>query len=162
MRLCHPPDGSTSPKYKFLCFITTKKALSRDRCCHLVLCLRLIPFHCVICTIFFWESKVWIPLSCLVIYLLGIGVWWLLIILHYRCENIYRTGHRCLSHHPPLLVKIQLLLTEHPVDKMAWLSFLFLLSVMLIQLWCHKKVSLSIIAFVLNNLLTLWLGITDI
>ncbi len=25
MRLCHPSDGSTSPKYKLLCFITTKK-----------------------------------------------------------------------------------------------------------------------------------------
>ncbi len=54
MRLCHPPDGSTSPKYKLLCFITTKffckdknaLAFNRDRCCHLVLCLRLIPFHC--------------------------------------------------------------------------------------------------------------------
>jgi hypothetical protein len=54
MRLCHPPDGSTSPKYKLLCFITTKKfakrrnalAFNQDRCCHLVLCLRLIPFHC--------------------------------------------------------------------------------------------------------------------
>jgi hypothetical protein len=54
MRLCQPPDGSTSPKYKLLCFITTKKickgktalAFNRDRCCHLVLCLRLIPFHC--------------------------------------------------------------------------------------------------------------------
>ncbi len=53
MRLCHPPDGSTSPKYKLLCFITTKffckeknaLAFNRDRCCHLVLCLRLIPFH---------------------------------------------------------------------------------------------------------------------
>jgi hypothetical protein len=53
MRLCHPPDGSTSPKYKLLCFITTKKickekntlAFNRDRCCHLVLCLQLIPFH---------------------------------------------------------------------------------------------------------------------
>jgi hypothetical protein len=53
MRLCHPPDGSTCPKYKLLCFITTKKilhkknalAFNRDRCCHLVLCLRLIPFH---------------------------------------------------------------------------------------------------------------------
>jgi len=53
MILCHPPDGSTSPKDKLLCFITTKffckekNALSfnRDRCCHLVLCLRLIPFH---------------------------------------------------------------------------------------------------------------------
>ncbi len=53
MRLCQPPDGSTSPKYKLLCFITTKKlckeknalAFNWDRCCHLVLCLRLIPFH---------------------------------------------------------------------------------------------------------------------
>ncbi len=55
MRLCHPPDGSTSPKYKLLCFITTKRickvkntlAFNRDRCCHLVLCLQLIPFHWV-------------------------------------------------------------------------------------------------------------------
>ncbi len=55
MRLCHPPDGSTSPKYKLLCFITTKNvckennalAFNWDRCCHLVLCLRLIPFHCI-------------------------------------------------------------------------------------------------------------------
>ncbi len=53
MRLCHPPDGSTSPKYKLLCFITTKffckekyaLAFNRDRCCQLVLCLRLIPSH---------------------------------------------------------------------------------------------------------------------
>jgi hypothetical protein len=53
MRLCHPQDGSTSPKYKLLCSITTKNfsnkknalAFNRDRCCHLVLCLRLIPFH---------------------------------------------------------------------------------------------------------------------
>jgi hypothetical protein len=53
MRLCHPPDGSTRPKYKLLFFITTKffckeknaLAFNRDRCCHLVLCLRLIPFH---------------------------------------------------------------------------------------------------------------------
>ncbi len=53
MRLCHQPDGSTSPKYKLLCFIITKKickeknalAFNRDRRCHLVLCLRLIPFH---------------------------------------------------------------------------------------------------------------------
>ncbi len=51
MRLCHPPDGSTSPKYKLLCFIISKKigkeknalAFNRDRCRHLVLCLRLIP-----------------------------------------------------------------------------------------------------------------------
>ncbi len=54
MRLCQPPDGNTSPKYKLLCFITTiffckeknTLAFNRDRCCHLVLCLRLIPFHC--------------------------------------------------------------------------------------------------------------------
>ncbi len=53
MRLCHPPDGSTSPKYKLLCFITTKKickeknalAFNWNGCCHLVLCLRLIPFQ---------------------------------------------------------------------------------------------------------------------
>ncbi len=55
-RNCQPPDGSTSPKYKLLCFITTKKickeknalAFNKDRCCHLVLCLRLLPFHCAI------------------------------------------------------------------------------------------------------------------
>jgi hypothetical protein len=53
MRLGHPPDGSTSPKYKLLCFITTKKickekntlAFNQDRGCHLVICLQLIPFH---------------------------------------------------------------------------------------------------------------------
>ena len=41
MRLCHPPDGRTSPKYKLLCFITTTNfcieknalAFNRDRCC---------------------------------------------------------------------------------------------------------------------------------
>jgi hypothetical protein len=57
MRLCHPPDGSTSPKFKLLCFITTTKickeknalAFNWDRCCHLVLCLRLIPFHWNVC-----------------------------------------------------------------------------------------------------------------
>jgi len=56
MRLCQPPDGSTGPKYKLLCFITTNffckektaLAFNRDRCCHLVLCLRLIPFHYLI------------------------------------------------------------------------------------------------------------------
>jgi len=55
MRLCQPPDGNTSPKYKLLCFKTTKKNckeknaldFNRDRCCHLVLSLRLIPFHLV-------------------------------------------------------------------------------------------------------------------
>ncbi len=53
VKLCHPPDGSTSPKYKLLCFITAKLfykeknalAFNRDRCCHLVLCLQLIPFY---------------------------------------------------------------------------------------------------------------------
>ncbi len=72
MRLCHPPDGSTSPKYKLLCFIKTEKnckeknelAFNRDRCCHLVLCLRLIPFHYFItlptkvCECFRLQSKV--------------------------------------------------------------------------------------------------------
>jgi hypothetical protein len=55
MRLCYPPVGITSPKSKLLCFITTKffceeknvLAFNRDRCCHLVLCLQLIPFHCL-------------------------------------------------------------------------------------------------------------------
>ena len=54
MRLCHPPDGSTSRKYKLLCFITAKinckeknaLAFNQDRCCHLVLCFWLIPFNC--------------------------------------------------------------------------------------------------------------------
>ncbi len=54
MRRCHPPDGSTSPKYKLLCFklenhlfcqIKNALAFNRDTCCHLVLCLRLLPFH---------------------------------------------------------------------------------------------------------------------
>ncbi len=52
--LYHPLDGVTYPKYKLFCFLTTekffakeKKALAfyRDRCCHLMLCLRLILFH---------------------------------------------------------------------------------------------------------------------
>ncbi len=30
MRLCQPPDGNTSPKYKLLCFITTKFFLQRE------------------------------------------------------------------------------------------------------------------------------------
>ncbi len=54
MRRCHPPDDSTSPKYKLLCFklennlfcqIKNALAFNRDMCCHLVLCLRLLPFH---------------------------------------------------------------------------------------------------------------------
>jgi len=53
--LHHSPDGITNPKYKLQCFITTKflckeknaLAFNRDRCCHLALCLQLIPFHCV-------------------------------------------------------------------------------------------------------------------
>jgi hypothetical protein len=45
----------TSPKYKLLCFklennlfcqIKNALAFNRDTCCHLVLCLRLLPFHC--------------------------------------------------------------------------------------------------------------------
>ena len=31
MRLCQPPDGSTSPKYKLLCFITTKIFFAKRR-----------------------------------------------------------------------------------------------------------------------------------
>jgi hypothetical protein len=31
MRLCHPPDGSTSPNYKLLCFITTKFFFAKRR-----------------------------------------------------------------------------------------------------------------------------------
>ncbi len=51
MKLCHPPDGSTSPKYKVLIHhnlfyqIQNALAFNRDMCCHLVLCLRLLPFH---------------------------------------------------------------------------------------------------------------------
>jgi hypothetical protein len=30
MRLCQPPDGNTSPKYKLLCFTTTKNFLQRE------------------------------------------------------------------------------------------------------------------------------------
>ncbi len=52
--LHHSPDGITNPKEKLLRFITTKffckeknaLAFNRDRCCHLALCLWLIPFHC--------------------------------------------------------------------------------------------------------------------
>jgi hypothetical protein len=57
MRFCQPPEGNTSPKYKLLCFITNNffckeknsPAFNRDRCCHLVLCLPLIPLHCNEC-----------------------------------------------------------------------------------------------------------------
>jgi len=31
MRLCNPPDGSTSPKYKLLCFITAKIFFAKRR-----------------------------------------------------------------------------------------------------------------------------------
>jgi hypothetical protein len=63
MRLCHPPDGITSPKYKLLFFMTTnffckeKNALAfnRDRCCHLVFYLQLIPFHCFRKIQFLWS-----------------------------------------------------------------------------------------------------------
>jgi hypothetical protein len=59
MRLCHPPDGSARPKYKLLCFkppyvfkeIQNALAFNRDMCCHLALCLRLLPFHCHNCII---------------------------------------------------------------------------------------------------------------
>jgi hypothetical protein len=56
MGLHHPLEGITNPKYKLLHFWATKMklykekkalALNRNRCCHLVLCLQLILFHCV-------------------------------------------------------------------------------------------------------------------
>ncbi len=55
IELCHQLDGITNPKYKVLCFLTTKfffkekKALAfnRDKCFHLVLCLRLSLFHSI-------------------------------------------------------------------------------------------------------------------
>ncbi len=51
MGLYHPPDGVTNLKYKLLYFLTPIKknskrkalAFNRDRCCHLAICLRLIP-----------------------------------------------------------------------------------------------------------------------
>ncbi len=67
MRLCHPPDGSTSPKYKLLCFITTKKickeknalAFNWDRCCHLVLCLQLILTNWFPCHFRYKRCEIW-------------------------------------------------------------------------------------------------------
>ncbi len=53
--LYHPPDGVTNPEYKLLRFIQLTKlvckkkrapAFNWDRCCHLVLCLQVILFHC--------------------------------------------------------------------------------------------------------------------
>ncbi len=52
--LYHPLNGDTNLKYKLLCFLILNKKISkrkalafyRDRCCHLVLCLRMILFHC--------------------------------------------------------------------------------------------------------------------
>ncbi len=54
MRLCHAPDGSTSPKISCCVLnhlnlfnqIQNVLAFNQDMCCHLVLCLRLLPFHC--------------------------------------------------------------------------------------------------------------------
>jgi hypothetical protein len=53
MGLYHPLDGVTNLKYKLLYFLTPNKKISKrkalafnwDRCCHLVICLRLILFH---------------------------------------------------------------------------------------------------------------------
>jgi hypothetical protein len=75
MRLCHPPDGITSPKCKLLFFMTTnffckeKNALAfnRDRCCHLVFYLQLIPFHCFRKIQFLWSISTLVKY--LVIYL---------------------------------------------------------------------------------------------
>jgi hypothetical protein len=59
MRLCQPPDGSTSPKYKLLGFLTimiffyqepNELAFNWDTCCHLVICLQLIASHCYSCS----------------------------------------------------------------------------------------------------------------
>jgi hypothetical protein len=53
MRLYHPLDGVTNLECNLLCFLTPNKiifkekgAFNWDRCCHLVLCLQLILFHC--------------------------------------------------------------------------------------------------------------------
>jgi hypothetical protein len=55
MRLCHPQDGGTSPKYK--CYVLNHHnlfdqiqnalAFNWDMWCHLALCLWLLPFHCL-------------------------------------------------------------------------------------------------------------------
>ncbi len=53
MGLYHPLDGVTSLKCKLLYFLTPNKKISkrkalaftRDRCCLLAICLRLILFH---------------------------------------------------------------------------------------------------------------------
>jgi len=49
--LHHSPDGITNPKYKlfqnnlkFFCKEKNALAFNQDRCCHLALCLLLIPF----------------------------------------------------------------------------------------------------------------------
>jgi hypothetical protein len=53
MGLDPPQDGITNPKFKLLHLITTifckekkAQAFNWDRCCHLVLWLQLILFHC--------------------------------------------------------------------------------------------------------------------
>jgi hypothetical protein len=63
IRLYHPLDGITNPKYKLLHFLTAnffckeKKALAfnRDRFCHL--CLWLILFHLIHTESPVWENK---------------------------------------------------------------------------------------------------------
>ncbi len=53
MGLYHPLDGVNNLKYKLFYFLTPNKKISnrkalafnRDRCCHLVICLRLILLH---------------------------------------------------------------------------------------------------------------------
>jgi hypothetical protein len=66
--LYHPLDG-TNLKYKLLCFLTPNKKIPKRkvlvsnwyRCCHLVLCLRLILFHwfCYYYYYFNWKDLVW-------------------------------------------------------------------------------------------------------
>ncbi len=65
MGLYHPLDVVTNLKYKLLHFLTLhnniskRKALAfnRDRCCHLVICLRLILFHSFVT----YEWNLWQP-----------------------------------------------------------------------------------------------------
>jgi hypothetical protein len=61
IRLCHPPDGSTSPSisccvlnhHNLFYQIQNAPAFNQDTCCHLGLCLRLLPFHYLPCPRFY-------------------------------------------------------------------------------------------------------------
>ncbi len=99
----HPLDGITNPKYKLLHFLTTevfckeKKALAfyRDRCCHLVLCLQLILFHCshsLKCVVPLWLSS-----SALILKLPQI-TWPNEIVMFYFFKNHLKSIHRLLDY----------------------------------------------------------------